>query len=165
MGWRDWLGIEPERTTVSADEYLALLQNTVDSIRAQARQSALLTLKHANFPENMEGNQFSLAHLWAEMVTRHYTELAALAASAQVPIDREQTARLYRQVCYFYDGLWYYNLHQRILDTGRIPREQISRYVEEFREATMETCLLHKNVPIRPEDMSIFRQPEEQQED
>lgn len=149
----------------SAGDYLALLQNTADSIHAHARQAALLTLRRANFPENMEGNLFSLGYLWAEMVTRHYTELAALAVSAQVLIDREQTARLYRQVCFFYHDLWYYNLHQRILDTGRIPREQISGYVEEFKQATMETCLIHENVPIRPEDMSIFRQPEEQQED
>jgi hypothetical protein len=145
--------------------FIQLTGGTGASISTLARRIASLTLISADLPENMEGDQFSLARLWAEMATRHYTELAALAASAQIPLDREQTARLYRQVCFFYDGLWYYNLHQRILDAGRIPREQMSRYVEEFRESTMVSCVMHENVPIRPEDMSIFGQPEEQQED
>lgn len=162
---RYWLSLEPTRAAASANDYIALLQNTADAICVHARQVALLTLRRAAFPENMQGNQFSLANLWAEMITRYHAELAESAAFHRVPIDREQTARLYRQVCFFYDDLWYYNLHQRILDTGRIPRDKMSAYIEEFRQATREACTMHDDVPIKPRDMSIFGNPEEVQED
>jgi hypothetical protein len=133
---RYWLSLEPTHAAASANDYIALLQNAADAICAHARQVALLTLRQAAFPENMQGDQFSLANLWAEMITRHYTELAKSAAFHRVTIDREQTARLYRQVCFFYDDLWYYNLHQRILDTGLVPRHRMSDFIEEFRQAT-----------------------------
>lgn len=145
--------------------FLQLMSGTAASISALARCSARLTLKRANFPENMEGDQASLAYLWAEMVIRHYTELVEFAAVAHIPMDREQTTRLFRQVCYFYNVLWWYRLHQRILDTGRVPRDQMSGYLEEFKEATEVTLLIHENVPIGPEDMVIYRLPEEVEED
>mgnify|MGYP001587956629 CR=1 FL=1 len=162
---RYWLSLEPTHTASSANDHITLLQNTAEAICVHARQAALLTLRQATFPENMEGNQFSLANLWVEMITRHYTELAESAAFHRVPIDHEQTARLYRQVCFFYDDLWYYNLHQRILDTGQVSRHRMSDFIEGFRQATRVACTIHENVPITPGDMSIFGNPEEVQED
>jgi len=144
---------------------IQLTSGTVASISALARCCAGLTLKRVNFPENMEGDQASLAYLWAEMVIRHYTELVEFTAIAHISMDQEQTTRLFRQVCFFYNGLWWYRLHQRILDTGRVPSDQISSYVEKVKDASEVALMIHENAPTGPENMAIYCLPEEMEED
>ena len=150
MGWRDWF-----RNT----------QPHLDGPMRLARSAALGTLKQSKFPNSMEGNQFALAQLWTEMVLRHYTEIAHLAESENISIDRVIAARLLRQVCSFYNVLWWYRLHQRILDTGRIAQDDIPGYMESFKEATRVTLVMHPDIPIRPDDMPIFTHPNEMQWD
>lgn len=142
-----------------------LMSKTALSITRLAHRNALLTIECANFPETMEGDNISLAQLWAEMVIRHYNELAGCAKFLDISITREQAPRLLRQVACFYDALWWYRLHQRILDVGQIPRDQIQLYVEEYKEAIRVALLMHRNMPLAPEDMSIFTNPEEMKED
>ena len=128
-----------------------------------ARQAALHTLRQSKLLGSMEADQFALAQLWAEMVIRHYTELAKLAEFENVCMARDTGARLLRQVCSFYNILWWYRLHQRILDTGRVARNNIPRYMEEVKEASRVALVMHPDMPINPDDMSIFTQPQEVQ--
>lgn len=142
-----------------------VMSTTALSITRLAYQNALLTIECANFPKTMEGDNISLSQLWAEMVIRHYNELAACAKFVDISITGQQAPRLLRQVTCFYDTLWWYRLHQRILDVGQIPSDQVQLYVEEYKEAIRVALLMHRNMPLASEDMSIFTNPEEMKED
>jgi hypothetical protein len=153
------------KPTPAALDRLGANQPDLTGFTDLARQVALRTLRNSQLPSSMEVDQTDLAHLWAEMVISHYSELAQLAQFDKISIDNDTAARLLRQVCNFYNVLWWHRLHQRILDTRRVAREDIPQYIDGYKEATLVTLVMHPDMPITPNEMPIFTHPIESQND
>lgn len=153
MGWRNWF--RKKEPSLSGSQELA---QTV----------ALRTLRKSKLPSNMEVDEFSLALLWSEMVMSHYTELAAFAKFYKIPVDNVAAARLLRQLCAFYNVLWWYALPQRIQATGRVAPDDMSKYMEKCKELTW-ISLLSSLVPHpdmqTDEFLCVFKHPTESKED
>ena len=60
----------------------------------------------------------------------------------------DQWSALFRQLCLFYDALWYkILLPDRILKTGRVPSESIEAYRETVRQKSMELIAIAEYLP------------------
>lgn len=61
----------------------------------------------------------------------------------------EKGTALFRQLCLFYDGLWYrLLLPQLIAKTGRVRSDQVQGYITDFRQKCMEAIATAEHLPI-----------------
>ena len=115
--------------------------------------------------EQIECNIEFLSKTFAAMVTMHLEALQKCAKETGVSISDQQQAALFRQICFFYDALWYYLLLQRIEETKRIPPDQVGSYIEKFRQEWMEAIYQAEYLPDNLRDWSIDASPEELEAD
>ncbi len=171
MGWRNWFGkknLPPSGSQALAQTVGGKKEPPLGANQYLAQQVALRTLRQSKLPSNMEADPFRLAVVWSEMVINHYTELSEFAKSYKVPVDNVAAARLLRQLCSFYNVLWWYALPQQIQATGRVTPEDISKYMEKYKELTWITLL--SSTMAHPEMQSdefmyVFKHPTESKDD
>jgi len=142
-----------------------------DLVRILGHYTAF-ALNHAQYLETpqdtriLECNPAFLAHLWSEMLNKHYTILASLAEFSRVSITSNERPRLFRQVYLFYDVLWGgVLLPTRIEETRRVQTTEYPNYLARFREEATAT-LTRTNLPFTShEEVSIFGDDAENKED
>lgn len=142
-----------------------------DPLRILGRYTQF-TLRHANYLEAppdtriLECNPSFLAHLWAEMLVKHYAILADLADFCRMAVSSKERTRLFRQVYLFYDVLWgALLLSTRINETGRVSTDDYPVYLSRFREQATQ-ALAQNNMPFAScEGLSVFDHDGENKED
>ena len=191
MVWRDWFGQREESSEPSTIEYKCFFdaaedgrannRTVAETLRHYGIESDPLrilerytefALRHARDLEGppdirtLECNPSFLAHLWVEMLVKHYTILADLADFLHMTVTNEERPRLFRQVYMFYDVLWgALLLKTRIYETGRVNISGYPAYLKRFRNEATQT-LAQNNLPFESrEELNIFDHGGENKDD
>lgn len=71
-----------------------------------------------------------------------------VAKLTERPLTYQQQTAIFRELCLFYDALWYkILLPGQIIKTGRVPRESIEAYRELVRQKSMELMAMSEYLP------------------
>jgi hypothetical protein len=82
----------------------------------------------------------------------------------QVSLDKE--TELFRQLCFFYDALWYKILLPDLINrTGRVPPDTMEAYRQLVRQKSMEVIATAAYLPMSWRDWSADASSEELQPD
>ena len=86
----------------------------------------------------IEANPELLGRMFIVNVAAHLEGLEKSAQETGIVINDEQWGHLFRQVCLFYDALWYCILLKRIIEIRKIAPDEASLYVNTLRQKIME---------------------------